>query len=67
MSKEDIQEAIKNTNIKYKEIIFGVDRPICIKGFVEVKKQRVIYGKAYDQKLKDDAVRNWNGVNSRKI
>ena len=57
MSKEDIQKAIKNTIIKNKEIVFGVDSPICIKCLDELKKQHVVNDKAYNHKLKDAAVR----------
>ena len=57
MSKEDIQKAIKNTIIKNKEIVFGVDSPICIKCLDELKKQHVVNDKAYNQKLKDAAVK----------
>ena len=64
MSKEDLQIAIKNTIIKYKEIAFVVDRPICIKCLDELKKLQVINDKAYNQKLKDAAVRKlvWDGL-----
>ena len=38
MSKEDVQNPIKYTIIKYKEIIFGIDNRIYIKCFDEFKK-----------------------------
>ena len=40
--------------IKYKEIIFGADSPICIKCLDEPRKQHVIDKKMYDQKLIND-------------
>ena len=36
--------------------MFGVDNLIFIKCFVELKKRKVIDGKAHDQKLNADAV-----------
>ena len=57
MSKEDVQNPIKYTIIKYKEIIFGIDNRIYIKCLDEFKKQQVIDDKTYDQKIKDDPVR----------
>ena len=55
--KQELEKAIKDTIIKYKEIIFRVDSPICIKCLDELQKQQVIDGKVYDQKLMDDALR----------
>ena len=42
MSKEELEKAIKDTFIKYKEIISGLDSPICIKCLDELRKQQVI-------------------------
>ena len=42
LSKEDVQKATKGTIIKYKEIIIGVNCPICIRCMDELKKQQVI-------------------------
>ena len=45
ISNKDPRKAIKDTIIKYKEIIFGAD--ICIKCLDELKKQEVIDDKTY--------------------
>ena len=42
MSRENLQKAIKDTIIKYKEIIFGVDSPICIECLNEIRKEQVV-------------------------
>ena len=55
ISKEDRRKAIKNTIIKYKEIVFGVNSPICIKYLDELRKHHMIGKKVYDQKLMHDA------------
>ena len=41
-TKQELEKAIKDTIIKYKEIIFGVDSPISIKCLDELRKQQVI-------------------------
>ena len=56
-TKQELEKTIKDTIVKYKEIIFGVDSPICIKCLDKLWKQQVIDEKVYDQKLMDDAVR----------
>ena len=57
LNRNYLEKAIKYTIIKYKKIIFGVDRPISIKFLDELKKQQVINKKVYDQKLMNDALR----------
>ena len=32
-TKQEFERAFKDTNIKFKEIIFGVDSPTCVKCF----------------------------------
>ena len=54
---QELVKAIKDTIVKYKEIIFGVDNPICIKCSDELQKQQAIDEKVYDQNLMDDTVR----------
>ena len=54
MKTKQLEKAIKDTIMKYKEIIFAVDSLICVD---ELKKQQVINDKVYDQKLMDDVVR----------
>ena len=41
-TKQELQKAIKDTIIKYKEIIFGADSPICIKCLDKLWKEQVI-------------------------
>ena len=47
-TKEELEEAIKNTIAKYKDIIFGPDSPVCMACLNE---------KVYDQKLMYDTLR----------
>ena len=56
-TKQELEKAIKDTIIKYKEIIFGADIPICIKCLDELRKQQIIEEKVYDQKLVGNAIR----------
>ena len=56
-TNEQLEEAIKDPFIGYKEIIFGPDTPACMACLDELKKQQVIDQKIYDQKLMDDMVR----------
>ena len=51
-TKEEPEEAIKDTIIEYKEIIFGSDTPACM-----AWKQQIIDQKMYDQRLIDDTIR----------
>ena len=41
-TKEELEEAIKNTITGYKEIIFGPDTPTCMACLNELPKQQVI-------------------------
>ena len=56
-TKEDLEEAIKDTITGYKEIIFGSDTPACMACLNELRKQQVIDQKAYDKKLMGDTIR----------
>ena len=56
-TNEELEEAIKGTITKYKEIIFGPDTPVCTTCLNEHRKQQVIDKKVYDQKLMDDTLR----------
>ena len=38
-TKEELEEAIKDTITKYKEIIFGVDSPACVACLDELRKK----------------------------
>ena len=53
---EELEKAIKNTIIKYKEIIFGANSPACMACLDELRKQQVIYKKVKGQKLMDNMV-----------
>ena len=63
-TKEELEEAIKDTTTKYKEIIFGPDNPVCIACLNELRKKQVIDEKVYDQKLMYDTLRKlaWDGL-----
>ena len=61
------KKAIKDTIIKYKEIIFGVDSPICLAWLNELWKQHLIDEKVYDKQLIDDALWKlaWNRLQEK--
>ena len=63
-TKEELEEAIKDTIKRYKEIIFGSDTPVCIACLDELWKHQVIDQHAYDQRLMDDTIRKltWEGL-----
>ena len=65
-TKEELEEAIKDTIKGYKEIIFGSDTPACVACLDELRKQQIIDQKVYDQKLMEDAMRklSWKGLQS---
>ena len=56
-TKEELEEAIKDTITRYKKIIFDSDTPVCMAYLDELRKQQVIDQKIYDQKFMDDTVR----------
>ena len=62
-TKEELKKAIKDTIIKYKEIVFGAVIPLCMACLDELRKQHVIQ-KVYDQTLMNDTVRKlaWDGM-----
>ena len=62
-TKEELEEAIRNTITEYKEIIFGEDTVTCMAGLDKLRRQKVIDEKVFDQKLMDDTVRKpaWEG------
>ena len=51
-TREELEESIKDTITKYKEIIFGSDTPVCMACLDELRKQKVI-----NQKLVEDTIR----------
>ena len=56
-TKEELEEAIKDIIIKYKEIIFGLDSLVCMVCLNELRKEQVIEKKVYDQTLMYDTLR----------
>ena len=56
-TREELEEAIKDTIKGYKEIIFGLDTPACMACLDELRKQQIIDQHVYDQKLMDDTIR----------
>ena len=48
-TKEELEEAIKDTITMYKEIIFGSDTPVSMVCQEELRKQQIIDKKIYDQ------------------
>ena len=63
-TKEELEEAIKDTIKVYKEIIFGSDTPVCMACLDELRKQQAIDQHAYNQRLMDDTIRKlaWEGL-----
>ena len=63
-TKEELEEAIKDTIKVYKEIMFGSDTPVCMTCLNELRKQQAIEQHVYDQKLMDDTLRKlvWEGI-----
>ena len=63
-TKEELEEAIKDTIKGYKEIIFGSDTPACMACLDELRKQQIIDQHVYDQRLIDDTIRKlaWQGL-----
>ena len=63
-TKEELEEAIKDTIIGYKKIIFGLDTPVCTACLDELRKQQIIDQHEHDQKLMEGTVRKlaWEGL-----
>ena len=56
-TKEELEDSIKDTIKGYKEIIFGLDTPVCMACLDELRKQQIIDQHVYDQRLIDDTIR----------
>ena len=56
-TKEELEEAIKDTIKGYKEIIFGSRAPIFMACLDELRKQQTIDQHMYDKRLMDDTLR----------
>ena len=63
-TKEELEEAIKDTIKGYKEIIFGFDTPVCMICLDELRKHQIIDQHVFDQRLMEDTVRKlaWEGL-----
>ena len=63
-TKEELEEAIKGTITRNKEIIFGSDTTSCMACPDELRKQQIIVQKIYDQRLIGDTIRKlaWEGL-----
>ena len=63
-TKEELKEAIKDTIIEYKKIIFGLDTPVCTACLDERRKQQINDQHVHDQKLMEGTVRKlaWEGL-----
>ena len=63
-TKEELEEAIKDTIKGYKEIIFGFDTPVCMTCLDELRKHQIIDQHVFDQRLMEDTVRKlaWEGL-----
>ena len=66
-TKEELEEAIKDTITGYKKIIFCSGTPACMACLDELRKQQVIDQKIYDQKLMEDTMRKlaWEGLSKK--
>ena len=63
-TREELEEAIKDTIKVYKEIILGSDTPFYMSCLNELRKQQITNQHVYDQKLIDDTIRKlaWLGL-----
>ena len=74
-TKEELEEAIKGTILKYKRVDYypkglitiDADTPVCMPCLKELWKQQVIDKKVYDQKLIDDTWKKpaWDGLQKK--
>ena len=63
-TKEELEEAIKDTITRYNEIIFNSDTPVYMACLDELWRQHIIDQHVYDQKLMEDTMRKlaWEGL-----
>ena len=63
-TREELEEATKDTITMYKNIIFGSDSSIYMACLEERRRQQVIDQKIYDQKLMENTMRKvaWEGL-----
>ena len=55
-TKEELEEAVKDTITMYKEIIFGSDTHVCMACLNELPKLQVIGQHLHDEKLMEDTM-----------
>ena len=56
-TKEELEEAIKDTIKGYKKIIFGSVTPACTAYLDELRKQKTIDQEIYDHRLMEDTMK----------
>ena len=56
-TKEELEEAIKDTIKGYKKIIFGSDTPACMVCLDKLQRQQIIDQHVYDQRLMNNTIR----------
>ena len=56
-TKEELEEAIKDTITRYKEIVLSSDTPACMACLDELRRQQAIDQKIYDQRLMEDTTK----------
>ena len=63
-TKEELEEAIKDTIKGYTEIIFSSDTSACMVCLAELWEQQAIDQHVYDQRLMEDTMRKlaWEGL-----
>ena len=63
-TREELEEAIKDTFKGYKEIILGSDTPTCMACLDELRRHQIIDQHVYDQKLMDRTMTKlaWEGL-----
>ena len=55
-TKEELEEAVKDTVTMYKKSIFGSDTHVCMAFLNELPKLQVIDQHLYDEKLMEDTM-----------
>ena len=56
-TKEELEEAIKDTIKLYEDIIFGLDTSVCMACLNKLRKHQAIDQYVYDQKVMEDTMR----------
>ena len=56
-TKEELEEAMKDTITRYKEIVLSSDTPACMACLDELRRQQAIDQKIYDQRLMEDTMK----------